>query len=180
MRSIVIVTGLCAALAAPVFGETYVVYPVAHMGDFPNVQAAVDYVQDGDIIELADGVFRGAGNRDVDYLGKEITIRSQSGDPRACIVDCEGGYEEHCGFAFGSVSSQAVLAGITVQNGYHMYGGAVYCGRGASPTITRCIFAHNVAEVGGGIHCDGLSSPTISQCTFVENLAYDMGGGLCI
>lgn len=179
MRRLIPLLGLCGALAAPGLGETYVVYPDAHMGDFPNIQAAVDNVVDGDSIELADGVFRGLGNRDVDYLGKEITIRSQSADPRVCVVDCEGGYEEHRGFVFTGVTSEAMLEGITVRNGYHMYGGAIYCGEDASPTIARCIFERNVAQAGGGIHCAAWSSPLLSECTFVENLALDMGGGVC-
>jgi len=167
---------LYGILAAPALGETYVVYPDAHLGDFPNIQAAVDYVVDGDIIELMDGVFRGPGNRDVDYLGKEITIRSQSGDPGTCVVDCE---QLGHGFFFMNVGSRAVLEGITVANGYDMYGGAVYCGEGASPTVARCIFERNMAAYGGGVVCDRLSFPTIVQCTFVGNWA-QAGAGLCI
>ena len=179
MRSLSVLLGLWLALGTAALGETYVVFPDGS-GDFPTIQAAVDSVLDGDIIELADGVFRGEGNWDVDYLGKEITIRSQSGDPYACIVDCEAVGQYHRGFFFDNVGAGAVLAGITVRNGYADDGGGIICLGSSSPLISRCVFHRNTAVVhGGGIVCDVGSSPTISQCTFVENVATD-GGGLCI
>jgi predicted outer membrane repeat protein len=78
-----------------------------------------------------------------------------------------------------NVGSRAVLDGITVANGYHSFGGAVCCGEGASPTITRCVFERNMAGYGGGVYCAELSFPTIVQCTFAENWGMG-GGGLCI
>ncbi len=79
----------CTILAVPVSATTYLVTPDG-TGDYPTIQLAVDAVVDGDIIELTPGTFTGDGNRDVDYLGRAITIRSQSGDPAGCVIDCEG------------------------------------------------------------------------------------------
>lgn len=167
--------------ALPALGDTYTVYPIAHIGDFPSIQAAVDFVQDGDIIELGDGIFSGEGNRDIDYLGKEITIRSQSGNPHSCTIDCGGPYEMHRGFFFDTTPSGAVLEGVTIQNGYHFIGGAIACLGESYPLISQCILYKNTSySYGGGIYCDVGSSPTVRQCTFAENFAYDAGGGLCI
>ena len=74
-------------LVSSASAATYVVQPDG-TGDFPTIQAAINAVVDTDIIELADGTFTGDGNRDLDYLGKAITIRSQSGDPSVCVIDC--------------------------------------------------------------------------------------------
>jgi hypothetical protein len=68
---------------------TYLVRPDG-TGDFPTIQAAVAASASGDVIELANGTFTGPGNRDVDYLSKLVTIRSQSGNPEACVIDCQG------------------------------------------------------------------------------------------
>ena len=44
------------------------------------LQAAIELAEDGDVVELLDGVFTGPGNRDLSLLGKSITVRSASGD----------------------------------------------------------------------------------------------------
>ena len=74
--------------ASPASATTYLVRPDGN-GDFVTIQAAIDSAVAGDIIELSDGVFTGDGNRDLDFLGKGITLRSQSGDPELCVIDCE-------------------------------------------------------------------------------------------
>ncbi len=38
---------------------------------------------------VADGIYTGEGNRDIDFLGKAITVRSENG-PESCIIDCQG------------------------------------------------------------------------------------------
>lgn len=84
------------SLAPPtvLLAEVYLVNPEG-TGDFPTIQAAIDWASDGDVIELTDGIFRGDGNRDVEYFGRVITIRSQSGVAGACVIDCEG--TRYCG-----------------------------------------------------------------------------------
>ncbi|MHC4721561.1 MAG: InlB B-repeat-containing protein, partial [Planctomycetota bacterium] len=43
----------------------------------------------GDIVVVGDGVYTGPGNRDLDFHGKLITVRSEVG-PDECIIDCQG------------------------------------------------------------------------------------------
>ena len=59
-------------------------------GDQPTIQAALVVAFDGDIVELGDGVFRGLGNREVRFLGKDVTLLSASGNPETCVIDCQG------------------------------------------------------------------------------------------
>jgi hypothetical protein len=66
-------------------GATHVVRPDGG-GDFPTIQAAVHAAVDGDVVELTNGTFAGTGNRDIDLLGRALTVRSQSGDPAACTA----------------------------------------------------------------------------------------------
>ncbi|GAF67705.1 unnamed protein product, partial [marine sediment metagenome] len=93
MRRCIQALGLIVALSGMASGTTYVVTPDG-TGDFPTIQAAVDYAVDYDIIELTDGTFTGNGNRDIDYQGKSITVKSQTGDPQVCIIDCQGSETE--------------------------------------------------------------------------------------
>ncbi len=70
-------------------------------GDAPTIRAAIDSVSGGDFIELADGTYTGEGNRDLNNHEKSIFIRSASGNPAACIIDCEGSESDpHTGISF--------------------------------------------------------------------------------
>ncbi|MDH4239747.1 MAG: hypothetical protein OEW48_09305 [Phycisphaerae bacterium] len=154
--------------------------------DFNNIQAAIDDANNGDTIIVADGTYTGVGNRDIDFLGKEITLRSANG-PEHCIIDCNGTESEpHRGFYFhNGEDSNSVLDGLTITNGYGPkkngdllpQGGAIYC-IGSSPTIGNCTFTGNCAEFGGSIGCHQ-SSACILNSTFTGNFANDWGGGLC-
>ncbi len=164
--------------AAPVFAETYLVRPNGS-GDFPTLQAAIAAAEDGDIIELADGTFSGHGNRDLDFLAKAITIRSRSGSPADCRIDCGGSeIEAHRGFiAQSGEGSGSILHGVTIQNGHHDLGGAVRCDA-ASPSIINCRFVNNFAFGGGAIGFAGESTPPrVADCAFVENEAA-IGGAI--
>jgi hypothetical protein len=143
-------------------------------GAFPTIQHAIDASGNGDVIELGDGVFRGPGNRNIVYRGRRITVRSRSGNPDVCVIDCQ---KEGYGFLFtGGESSASVLDGVTIANGRADRGAGAHC-VGGSPTIRRCVFARNVATYGGGgIWCE-FSQPVISECLFTNNGAPAAGGG---
>ena len=57
--------------------------------DYPKIQTAINFAEDGDVIVVSDGVWKGAGNKNIDFLGLAITVRSKNG-PENCIIDCEG------------------------------------------------------------------------------------------
>lgn len=112
---------LVAALLLPQPAEptTYLVNPDGS-GDFPTIQDAVDTVVNGDVIELGSGVFTGPGNHDVTFLAKAITIRSQTGNPLACVIDAQGSASHEArGFVFDQFETPlSRLEGVTVMNGY--------------------------------------------------------------
>jgi hypothetical protein len=175
-RSLLVLV-LAAALALDgAAATTFLVRPDG-TGDFPTIRAAVEAVHSGDIVELGDGIFLGAANREIDVLGKIITIRSQNGDPAACVIDCQGAGR---GFLFQSGElPQTTLEGVTVTHGWSSVGSAVICADYAMPTLKRCVFAENVSTVwAGGIFCS-VTSPTIIECLFINNTA-DSGGGILI
>jgi hypothetical protein len=147
-------------------------------GDFPTIQQAVAASSDGDSVILGMGTFRGEGNRDIDFLGKAITIASEGGDPRLCVIDCEGSVDApRRGFVFQThEGSGSLLQAIKIVNGYAARGGGVLC-KGASPTLRELVLSANSAQEGGGIACDR-ASPVIENCAFVRNLVINNGGGI--
>ena len=72
----------------PARGANLSVHPDG-TGPYPSIQAAIDAARGGDTITLSDGVYTGPGNFNIDLRGKAITVASTSGDPRACVIDCE-------------------------------------------------------------------------------------------
>lgn len=158
-------------------------------GDYPTIQAATDAAVTEDIIVLQSGTYTGAGNRDIDFKGKAITVRSTDPNDKnivaATIINCQGTVAEpHRGFQFYTRESTAsVIAGLTITNGYgpnkwedgqnSSRGGAIHCFDHSSPTIKNCVIKSNQAGYGGAIENYASSSPVIENCTFVDNIASD-------
>lgn len=103
----------------PAQAATYLVTPDGS-GDFPTIQAALDATLEADIIELADGFYCGEGNRDLDFAGKAVMLRSVSDDPTTCVIDCQGSLEDpHRGFHFyANEGPFTVIRGLTVTGGH--------------------------------------------------------------
>ncbi|MCC7291625.1 MAG: right-handed parallel beta-helix repeat-containing protein [Phycisphaerales bacterium] len=156
--------------------------------EFATIQAAVDASVDGDVVLIADGVYTGAGNRDIRTWGRKITIRSENGAD-TCILDCQNtgrGFRLQDG-----ETSETVLSGLTITNGSKTNdpssnsGGAIYCDSSA-PLITRCVFVSNRANGsypsgnGGAIMGVAAHRLRVEHCEFEGNLAPYNGGGLCV
>ena len=142
----------------------------------------IDAAEDGDTVIIEPGVYTGYRNRDLDFKGKAITLRSI--DPEepdvvaATIIDCQGTESEpHRGFYFhNNETADSVLAGFTITGGYESYGGAIYCNN-SSPAIKNCVLVDNSAGSGGGIRTYN-SSATVTGCIFIGNYADSWGGGM--
>ena len=152
-----------------------------------TIQRAIDSASDGGTIVVAPGTYTGSGNRDIDFRGKAITVRSvDPNDPTIVantVVSCEGSvHTRRGGFEFVSNEGPASsLHGISIVGGYTSDGGAIRI-YNSSPTITRCRFVNNSANFGGAIECSGeypnLAKPIIDSCQFENNTAY-FGGAIC-
>ena len=140
-----------------------------------TIQAAIDLSANGDTVLVADGIYTGLGNVNLDFKGKSITVKSANG-AQYCIIDCQK-ISSSRGFLFQNQESQSsVLNGFTIRNGnvVNDNGGGIYC-ISASPTIISCILTQNVAAAGGGIFCQD-SDAMISNCLILENHAKGGGG----
>jgi hypothetical protein len=199
----------CVALllfltAMPAGAAVLVVRPDG-TGDYPTIQPAIGATVAGDIVELTDGTFAGDGNRDLDFLGKAIVVRSASGDPATCILDCGGSaIEPHRAFHFhNGETAAAEVTGLTLTGGHvedEPWGGAMLCEGNASPTIRSCVFQgnrdcalvclmgtgatlldcvfrENYGYVHGAVYAYH-ATLTLDRCRFIENRTDMLGGGL--
>jgi hypothetical protein len=159
---------------------------------FATIQFAIDQT-DVTTVTVLPGTYTGTGNRDIDFNGKAITVRSQNG-PEATIIDCQGSeVNKRRGFHFHSNETTAsVLDGFTITNGYGpeeslvdpgeppvqwSAGGGIFCDN-ASPTIINNVIANNTALYGAGIQCWEYSSPIVKNNIIKDNVALSAGGGV--
>jgi len=141
---------------------------------YPTIKAAVGDAIDGDIIELqSNRTYVGPDNRNVDFGGLAITIRSENPqDPnvvKATIIDCEGtvsggdsSEKNRRAFVFqNGEGPDSIVSGLTIINafafnnpadseagtiGEDAKGGAILCEDGASPSIINCIIRNSYAQ----------------------------------
>lgn len=136
---------------------------------YPTIQAAIDAADDDDSVVILPGTYTGEGNREIDFLGKAITVRSADpNDPNvvsATIINCSDEIGSYTGFNFLSgEDANSILAGFTITKGE-----AIKCFE-SSPTITNCIITNSER----GIYCYG--SPTITNCNITGNSCGAEGG----
>jgi hypothetical protein len=148
---------------------------------FDAIQEGINAAVNGDTVLVLDGTYSGTGNRDIDFGGKLITLRSQNG-PDNCRIDCQ---QLGRGFYFHNGETvEAVVNGFIIQHGYasqsspgRAYGGGTY-NDGSSPTVTNCVFSGNDTYWTGGGMCNrNGSSPIVTNCTFIDNHARGFDGG---
>ncbi|MGD8454129.1 MAG: right-handed parallel beta-helix repeat-containing protein [Phycisphaerae bacterium] len=154
-------------------------------GGYDTIQAAIDAAQPGDDVVISPGTYAGTGNKDLDFGGKAITVRStEPADPAvvaATVIDCEGSGR---GFYFHAHEGpESVVAGLTITNGYvtaaspgGYYGGGIHCAV-SSPTLRDCIIAGNSSTYGGGVCCRGLADAVVINCAITGNTG--AGGVYC-
>lgn len=158
---------------------------------FSTIQDAISSASNGDEIYVLDGVYQGPGNRDIDFGGKYLSLRSLNG-PSQCVIDCQGtSTDPHRAFIIRASSRECLISGFTVLNGWVQplpeqethwaWGGAILC-TDSSPRIENCIFVGNRAQRGAAVAAVALAEartgPIVSNCSFVGNWAFEYGGAL--
>ena len=150
--------------------------------DQPTIQAGIDAAADGDTVLVESGTYKGDGNVNIDFKGKEITVKSENGEALT-IIDCEG-HPDTRGFTFqNEETATAELDGFTIMNGNHSLGGGIYCDN-ASPTIKNCVIDQNIAVkngdftgYGGGVY--GFNSEMkVMDCIISNNSSESYGSGV--
>ena len=82
-------------------------------GDYATIQEALTVAAGGDEIIVGAGIYSGVGNRDLDFGGNALTLRSADG-AESCIIDCQL-QGRGCIFANGE-GEDSVVQRITIMN----------------------------------------------------------------
>ena len=172
---------------------------------YTTIQSALDDADNDNTIEVADGTY----NENINFNRKNITLQSTNpNDPdvvASTIID--GGRNGSVVIFTGGETRQAVLKGLTIQNGNSEPGagggiminnssptisdnivrwniansdnggGGIFIAHSASPLIEDNTIDGNQGGFGGGIYVGDNSSPTIRNNTIENNLAETHRGG---
>ncbi|MCK4886086.1 MAG: right-handed parallel beta-helix repeat-containing protein, partial [Planctomycetes bacterium] len=138
-------------------------------GYYSDIRDALFAAQDGDVIEVYKGVYRGP----VIELYKNVHIRSRNPNDPLYVADTiidRGGYRERAFWISGIIDNGTVIDGLTMINagwswlpggtprdagfnggdGPSFQGGCIYIHADASPIIRNCIIRNNEGEAGDG------------------------------
>jgi hypothetical protein len=160
--------------AAVANGATWHVIPGGG-GDATTIQAGINLASNGDVVLVAPGTYTGAGNRNISFNGKNITVTSETG-AQFTTIDCQNAAQAFL-FQNGETAS-AVLEGFTIKNGYGVKGGAINC-NDVSPTVRYNVFRNNTATTSGGAMYVRFGTVTVYNNTFDGNTA-PAGGTIAI
>jgi len=165
---------------------------------YVTIQSAIDAaIYEGDVVIVCDGTYTGPGNRDLQFRGVPVTVRSKDGSDN-CIIYCGGGgygggpgTEPHRGFIFdGGEDPNYIVDGFTITDGYADFGGALFYDGNSSPWVENCLITGNHAtDGGGGVYLRNTSggadaddpnavAPMITNCKIINNYSYGDGGGI--
>ncbi len=116
--------------------------------DYQSIQEAVNAANAGDTVLVAPGTYTGQGNRDIDFNGKNLVLKSELG-PEVTIIDCQASeVDQHLGIHLHSgEDSTSVIDGFTVNHAFcdtsiYINWGAIM-GESAAPTVRNCIVRDN-------------------------------------
>ncbi|MEQ8765733.1 MAG: right-handed parallel beta-helix repeat-containing protein [Planctomycetota bacterium] len=142
---------------------------------FCSIQDAIRSASDGDTISVASCTYL----ENIDFLGKKITVSSQSG-PQSTTIDGNAAGPV-VSFQMGETSA-SILDGFTLTNGSACNGGGVFCFN-TSPMIVNTTIVGNQAQglppcgTGGGIAFGGFASASLIDSRVQGNTA-SYGGGV--
>lgn len=143
--------------------------------EYQTIQSALDVAVSTDTIQIAPGIYDGAGNVDLTFRGKNLVLRSEAG-PGFTLLDCGG---NSSGILFESGESfLSVVQGLTIRNaGQGSASGGAIRVNGASPTLVNCVLHGNFAAQGAAVAVEQ-GSVQILNCTLAGNRASGLGGAL--
>lgn len=169
---------ILAAICSPTQARSWLILPDG-TGDAPTIQSGIDSAAAGDTVTLANGVFSGDGNRELNFNGKAITVRSMSGMPEDCVLDCGG--MRGISFVSGE-GNNSVLEGVGITNADDSHPGARGAAvliDGAAPVIRNCrFFGNRTSIIGAGAYCRNSDGFVFEHCDFIANSSGTSGGAI--
>ena len=164
------ITETSTVTVTPTFSSNLINIPA----DILTIQDGINCSSNGSIIVVSPGVYY----ENIDFLGKNITLRSTDPDDPEVVASTviDGASRDTVVIFSGAESDECILEGFTIINGKSDNGGGIR-GNGTYATIRNNIITNNSGRYGGGIYkCNGLINSNKILYNAVSGYSY--GGGL--
>jgi parallel beta-helix repeat protein len=144
-----------------------------------TIQRGIDLAgASGHMVLVADGTYTGDGNKNIDFNGKNVYLKS-NGDANTCIIDCE--YDGRGFYLHSGETRESIIEGFTIRRArVNAKGGAISCSSGV--TLFGCRLTENEtlgsSNSGAGIWFAPGSNGMVIDCTIDNNHADQAGGGI--
>jgi predicted outer membrane repeat protein len=149
-------------------GCTGRVFEVVSGGPFATIQDAIDETVSGvgDTVLVADSTWTGPRNTAIDFGGRNIVLKSESG-PATAVID--GGDSVRAIIFQNGEDTTAVVDGFTFTRGAVALPGSAVLVDSSGPVIKNCIIKGNTGAAGVVRVVSG--SPVFAFCTIEEDTA---------
>jgi len=165
MRFLFSILALCVVPAIGFSGTIWV--PDDHL----KIQDAIQAAGTGDEIIVRSDTYL----ENIDFLGKAITLRSESG---AAVTTIDGRRLGSVVTFSPDLGGPPTIEGFTILGGLAAQGGGIYC-EDSDPTISRCVLVDNATldgtqpgddgGCGGGVYGSPSAFLTLLDCTIASN-----------
>jgi len=144
--------------------------------DYSTIQEGINASADGDTVIVAPGIY----NESINFIGKNILVTSNyifdedstfiestvlRGESWISTVTFENGE-----------TSNAILSGFTIKDGFALFGAGISCTNNSSPSLLNLIIKDNeiltnpdLLAQGAGLFCENHSSPIVQNTIFDHN-----------
>jgi hypothetical protein len=150
---------------------------------FRDIASGVAKARAGETVIVADGNYTGPGNRNLNFFGRDLSLRSANG-PLGCVIDCEN--LGRALVATHNESLSSLVQGFTIRRGnteaaqtQNYYNGGGIFVIDCALTVRDCRIENCYASRSGGGVYAGYGELILEHCVMVSNSA-DSGGGLQI
>ena len=175
--SAALVSGIAACLSTTLAADTLTVCMEGPCA-FTDIQSAIDSASDGDVIEIAAGIYQPSAT--ILTRGKAVTLTGEVDSNGQLMTILDGSNLIRVLECWNGEGPDTRFENLVIRNGYSAdgYGGGM-SNLKSSPTIVNCRFVDNSStDVGGGLLNIERSNPVIERCSFIGNSAIYAGGGV--
>lgn len=168
---------VCALLACSgwINGDVITICPDGSCA-FTDVQEAIDFAKDGDVLALAAGTY--LLSSPIDVHGKAIVLSgvfSRDGNPLSVLDGQSATRVLEC---TTNETNDTVFEHLVFINGSASYGAGVFC-QNSAPTFVNCTVKECISTSDGGGVCNISANPTMIFCTMESNVSSGgLGGGM--
>jgi len=150
---------------------------------FATLLEGLQRIQSGGSLAVRDGIYKGAGNKNLNISSQNTAITSVNG-PGSTIIDCEND-----GFGFDLFSGTFSITGFTIRNCYrnieatyqdNSYGGGAFSIHSTFTTLTNMNLVDNDAKGLGGAVYIYSNTVFMYNTTIESNDVTGVGGGVYV